>query len=201
MDAEALRTQIPHYLLSDPSSRNGFLEELRSFEVEKPFYTSKYNDEFIQGDCWTGLQVTSEQTAEKKLIKGIILSNTCDISPDNHRHLPVKIIFAPLVSLPNFEGRLVASGASENSVKARIDLVKQQRISDLFYLPKGGGLETNYIALLGDVNSVSSSNFQSQQSKEKLLTLSAFGHYLFLYKLSIHFCRFNEGINRAMSGQ
>lgn len=68
--------------------------------------------------------------------------------------------------------------------------------SFLFYLPKGGELEEDHVALIHDAHTLPLSSFQAQQSRRKLFTLSQVGFYIFLFKLSVHFCRFHEKIHR-----
>ena len=66
----------------------------------------------------------------------------------------------------------------------------------MFYLPKGGALEDEYVALLDDLHSIPAHAFERVAEKKKLFTLSMVGFYLFLLKLSVHFCRFHENVAR-----
>lgn len=71
-----------------------------------------------------------------------------------------------------------------------------QITTELFYLPRGSNLDDDYVALLDDIHTAPFPQFQRQKDKQKLFTLSQVGFYLFLFKLSIHFCRFHENIDR-----
>jgi hypothetical protein len=53
----------------------------------------------------------------------------------------------------------------------------------------------DHIALLDDLHTLPLGMFQ-KADRPKLFTLSQVGFYLFVVKLSIHFCRFSEGISR-----
>jgi hypothetical protein len=77
-----------------------------------------------------------------------------------------------------------------------MEAIRKQRITSLFYLPKGGQLDEDHIALLDDLHNVPLATFEASTSRSKLFTLSQMGAYLFLLKISIHFCRFSEDLSR-----
>ena len=53
-----------------------------------------YQDELLQRrNGWRQLQLRNFLTGEKGLVHGVILSNTCDVSPENKRDLPANISF------------------------------------------------------------------------------------------------------------
>ncbi|MGZ5601252.1 MAG: hypothetical protein ACXWFX_11735, partial [Methylobacter sp.] len=61
---------------------------------------------------------------------------------------------------------------------------------------KGGYLESDHIVLLDDLHTLPVKLFCEKNDREKQFTLSQAGFYLFLFKLSIHFCRFHENVLR-----
>lgn len=191
---DEIKNHVPYYLTKE--AKEGLLAALKDFPQKINYYTSRYPDEVLQGDGWNGLDVINFETAQKKPIRGIVLSNTCDISKDNPRDFPAKIVFAPLIPLWIYENRLASSSIAAEKVAAKIDAIKQQKITSIFYLPKGGALESDHIALLDDLHTVPSGSFHEKTSKEKFFTLSQAGFYLFIFKLSIHFCRFHENLPR-----
>ena len=71
------------------------------FHLDKMQYylLDRFQQEMLQGDGWKRLQLRNFETGEKIFINGVVLSNTCDVAPDNQRDLPVRIIFAPLIPL------------------------------------------------------------------------------------------------------
>jgi len=76
--------------------------------------------------------------------------------------------------------------------------MRKQLISSLSYLPKGSKLPDECVALLDHVNSCDVSVLTQENVVEKrLFSLSNYGFYLFLYKLSIHFTRVREAIDRS----
>jgi len=163
------------------------------------YYLSASQDNFaenrLQGDGWRGLPLFSFTSGEKKDVRGILLSNTCDVSPENDRMLPPKLVFAPIIKLSAIEARFIARGISPAQVAGKVKAIKEQISTSIFYLPVGGPLEEDYVALLDDVHSAPVSAHEND-NKEKLFTLSMAGFYLFVFKLSVHFCRLQENVDR-----
>ena len=58
---------------------------------------------------------------------------------------------------------------------------------------QGGHLEEDYVVLLDDLHSIP---LASHPGDQKLFTLSMAGFYLFIFKLSVHFCRLHEHVDR-----
>ena len=152
----------------------------------------------MQGDGWSGLGIISYETGERKQVRGIVLSNSCDIDPSNKRDIPVKILFAPIIKLKAYAGLLEKANIPKENIVGKFNSIRDQRVTTLFYLPQGTGLEDEYIALLDDIHSLPLKTFLEQKNRSKLFTLSLPGFYLFILKLTVHFCRFNEeGIKRT----
>ena len=197
-DAEQLKDQIPFYLTAEPAQR----ELVRNLDAlnrgtRTGYYISKARgvgaDSILQGDGWHGFQLYSFDTGESRTVRGIVLSNSCDISEDNDRAIAPKIVFTPIVKLSAIEARLGRHNLAEDAVKARIDAIKRQSVTNIFYLPKGESLREDYVALLDDVHSMPIGALASGQ---RLFTLSMAGFYLFAFKLSVHFCRLHERVDR-----
>ena len=83
-----------------------------------------------------------------------------------------------------------------NKIENKITAIKEQKVTALFYLPKGSVLDDDYVAVLDDIHTIPLNRYTAQNGKQKLFTLSQVGFYLFLLKLSVHFCRFQENIQR-----
>jgi putative ribosome biogenesis GTPase RsgA len=91
---------------------------------------------------------------------------------------------------------LINAGIAKDQIDRKLIAIKQQKITNIFFLPKGSGLDDDYIALLSDVHTVPYSVFAEKKSKAKQFTLSQIGFYIFVLKLSVHFCRFHENVDR-----
>jgi hypothetical protein len=196
--SDSIKEQIPYYLTEQ--QKEGLLRALNNFNkdpiIETDYYSHNYQDELLQGDGWTKLQVRNFDTGERGSILGIILSNTCDVSPDNKRNLSTKITFAPLIPLSAYVALLEKVKIDNNKIINKITSIKEQRVTSIFYLPCGGSLKEDYIALFDELYTMPSKVFESEKEKSKVFTLGLFGFYLFIFKLSIHFCRFHEDVAR-----
>lgn len=198
ISVESLEDQIPYYLTK--TQKEGFLKALKDFKESSKkinYYINNYRDELLQGDGWTNLQIRNFANGERTSILGIILSNSCDVSADNQRDLPTNITFAPLVPLSQYTELLTRAVKDTEKVEDKINSIREQRVSSLFFLPAGGGLREDYIALLDQVHTMPSREFQAGSTNtKKVFTLSLIGFYLFLFKISFHFCRFHENVVR-----
>jgi len=193
--SESIKEQIPYYLTQE--AKENLVKALDNFPRKIDYYINQFESQILQGDGWTSVAVISFETSEKKLIKAMLLSNSCDVAPENERKLPVKLTFAPIIKLNRYCGLLTASGLEEQQIIDKVVAIKEQKITSLFYLPQGAGLEEDYIALLDDLHTVPYHAFRTQAGQQKLFTLGQVGFYLFLLKLSVHFCRFHEELNRT----
>lgn len=200
ISVDSLHDQIPYYLTRD--QKEGLLKALKDFPRNTPYYlTGQYKEEYqeklLQGDGWTKLKIFNFYTGEKASINGIVLSNTCDVTPENARELPVNIVFAPIVLLSAYSAALEKGGISSEKIQQKILAIKAQQITTIFYLPAGDGLDKDHMVLLDDIHTIPAKAFEQETGKSKQFTLSLFGFYLFVFKLSVHFCRLHEGVNRA----
>lgn len=194
ISTEAIQTHIPFYLTQD--QKDGLIKALGDFPRQIQYYIGLYPNEMLQGDGWEQLEVIRFEDGARDRIKGIVLSNSCDISPDNKRDTSPKITFAPIIKLTNYSQLLLSNGLSQQQIDDRFVAIREQRITSMFYLPKGGALEDEHVALLDDLHSIPAHAFEQVAEKKKLFTLSMVGFYLFLLKLSVHFCRFHENVAR-----
>jgi hypothetical protein len=201
-DVDAIRLQIPYYLASDPKQK-AFLNELEALSAgaSKGYITPPHYDEFIkdllQGDGWAGLHLYSFNDGNVRAVRGLILSNSCDVASENQRSLPMKTIFVPIVRLAAIQERLKRAGLSSEQIDAKTSAIRSQSVTNIFYLPAEAPLEEEYLALLDDTHSIPSSLLP--KVTEKLFTMTMAGFYVFLFKLSIHFCRLHEKVDRRLA--
>lgn len=198
LDHESLRRQIPSYLTG--SDKQELIKNLEAITAKKSvsYFTNleQLRSEVLQGDGWRGFELFIFETGKKTAVRGIVLSNSCDVSPENERQAPSKIVFAPLVKLSTFRKLLESSKINEERIQAKIDAIKAQKTSNVFYIPASGVVSEDYVIRLDDLHSMPAQTLLASQSKEKLFTLSQTGFYVFVFKLSVHFCRFQENVNR-----
>lgn len=196
LEIDSLQKQIPYYLTAE--DRQVLLTELKSISQGggASYLLSQYHDSFkeemLQGDGWRGFQLFIFQTGAKRSVRGIVLSNSCDVDPANPRDVPARVVFAPLVKLSVYERLLREHGIEDARVDEKIASIKGQKTTNMFFLPAEGPLEDDHVVRLDDAHSMP----VGAHSGEKLFTLSNTGFYMLVFKLSVHFCRLHEKVNR-----
>jgi hypothetical protein len=193
LTADQIRQSIPRYLTS--LQQEELVRQLNDFE-NRSYYTTYFPDEILQGDGWSSLEIIRFENGARDKIKGILLSNSCDIDPANRHDLPARIVFAPLVRLDTYR-TLLESRFSARQIDSKLTAIRRQHVTSLFFLPREGQLAAEYIAILDDLHTIPLHVFQKEPQREKLFTLNRMGFYLFILKLSIHFCRFQDGVIRS----
>lgn len=202
-DAESLQKQIPFYLTAE--DQKALIEELKAIcgGGMADYLLSNFNDSFkhemLQGDGWRGFQLFLFETGERRSVRGIVLSNTCDVDPENPRDLPARVVFAPLVKLSTFKALLENSGIDIAKIESKIAAIKMQKTTNVFYIPASGPLAEDYLVRLDEAHSMPVAAHGGSSEREKLFTLSNTGFYMFVLKLSVHFCRLQEKISRSQN--
>jgi hypothetical protein len=192
---EKIQDHLPQYLTAGQQAE--LVRQLRDFE-NRNYYTSLFEDELLQGDGWAGIEILNFANGDRAKIKGILLSNSCDIAPSNPRDFPPRIVFAPLIYFDDLARALRnVEALKPEQIDSKLYAIRKQRVSSLFFLPRGHALEGDYVAVLDDLHSIPLEVFSKEAKRTKLFTLGQMGFYLFLMKLSIHFCRFQEGLVRS----
>jgi hypothetical protein len=150
----------------------------------------------LQGDGWRGLIIVRFEDGERRPVTGLVLSNSCDIAPENASGLPTNVVFAPLLALDRYADLLRAAGQTDQQVGSVLQAIRRQEVTSLFHLPaQAYGPPGENVAFFDDVHSHPAADFfGGSRTRIFRLTLPAF--YALLVKLSIHFCRLQEGLTR-----
>lgn len=199
-DVEHLQRHIPHYLTAE--DQQTLIRELKAIVggESADYFLSSYNDQFqahmLQGDGWRGFQLYLFETGALRSVRGLVLSNSCDVDPANPRDLPARVIFAPLIRLAAYEALLEASDVSADRVAAKIASIRAQKTTNIFFLPAGGPLGEDHVVRLDEAHSMPVPAHAASADRQKLFTLSNTGFYILVLKLSVHFCRLQEKISR-----
>ena len=201
LDIESLQQQIPYYLTS--KDRQVLVKELRAISRggTANYFLSHTRDAFksdmLQGDGWRGFRLFMFDTGKRRSVQGLVISNSCDIDPNNRRDLPARVIFAPLVKLATYEALLGKRNIKQRKIDEKLAAIRAQKTNNLFFLPSGGPLADDHIVRLDDAHSMPVAAHSAAPDREKLFTLSNTGFYMLVLKLSIHFCRLQEKVNRV----
>jgi len=151
----------------------------------------------LQGDGWGGVDFVVLETLKRKSIRTVILTNSCDNSSENERAYPLNLIICPLIRMSRYEGMLRGLGRDDQWISSHFASVRNQDITNIFFLPQGGNLEEDSLIRFDHVQSQSPDEFRASEKRVRLFTLSQQAFWLFLVKLSTHFCRIGEGIERS----
>ena len=202
---EEIKKYLPQYLSA--SATVSLFEELKQFpsNIDQRIYTERLKGESVifQGDGLIGLLYVNLPDTTAKPLLGMIFSNTCDIDAQNDRLFDARISFAPIFNLNKYKNALIEKYVNSKiktiqAINSHIDDIKKQNISQIFYLPQGSGLEQDSIVFLDRINNLPSGYFSKDQIvKNRIFTLSDYGFYLFLFKLSVHFTRVRESVQRS----
>ncbi len=197
--SDAIKEHIPVYLTLE--QKQALASAFERVPDAKEYYLSGlYADEMLQGDCWTNLQVFNFETGEKKKVRGVILSNSCDISPENRREIGPNIVFSPVIKLSKYVQLLKQSGMDPERVEAKLQAIRNQAVTAIFYLPDAiGGLGDEYVVVLDNIHTIPAHVIKIGAENVKGFTLNNLGFYMFIFKLSINFCRLRENVLRAAS--
>jgi hypothetical protein len=196
---EDIRLYLPKYL--SPKSTDNLFEELKQFpeNIDKRLYSKvhEYKDKILQGDGLINLPVINLPESTIKDVPVMVISNSCDNDPENSRFFDSRVCYCPVFKLNKYKNILLESGEKSDKVDSHISSIRKQRIAQIFYLPSGAGLEEESFVFFSKVVSCDSDIiFQEKKNKNKIFSLSNYGIYLFVFKLSIYFTRLNEGIDR-----
>jgi hypothetical protein len=196
---EDIRQFLPTFL--SQGSESAFLDEIKNF-LKKPennsFYTNALRTQpfIFQGDSLENLKIFNLPDTSSVLGKGIIFSNSCDINPENNRLFDSSLCYAPIFSLPAYLEALRKKFSEERVASHERDL-RAQSITQIFFLPQGGKLKNDAIVFFDRIISVRGDTIDRKNlTNDRLFTLSDFGAWLFTLKLSIHFCRIRDKVDR-----
>jgi hypothetical protein len=194
IDDFAYKDFLPYYLTAEQKS--GLAAAMKDFSQRSQLYTSKYPADTLQGDYWEKVPFR-DFSGRRENIKVVILSNSCDIDPTNSRDFPVHMTYAPVIGLALFERSLSGRGMDRKKVDEKLDAIRNQRITNMIYLPSSGEVDEESVVLLDRATSIPYKAFVEETDKRKVTSLNQLGHYLLSFKLSIHFCRIHEGLARG----
>ena len=197
---DELEIFLPKFLSAE--SLKDLYSGLRDFpeNIDARLYTEdlRNTDLIYQGDGLREMQVINFPDPEIRNVNSIVLSNTCDIDPTNKRNFPSQIVYAPIFNLNKYRQKLVEqSGDSEQKINAHITTIKKQEITQILFLPRYEGyLEESIVFLDRVLNLPRNTIPDAEIETRRIFTLSDYGAYLFILKLSLHFTRIQDRIER-----
>jgi ABC-type transporter Mla MlaB component len=196
---------FPEYLTKTEKGR--LLQALEQFKEDKTknrwnskiyshFYAPVNYPYFLQGDLVREIRYPmwdySDRTFKKTFTDAIILSNTCDLDISNLRKIHKQVILAPLLELQDYIDEMTQI---EVNIEETLQNIKTQSTSNIIYLPSNLSNGKDYICHLDKAfwfPTEELNSYLAEIDKTRIASLDYFGYYLFLVKLSYHFCRLPE---------
>lgn len=202
MDRAELAYSIQDYL-PDFLSRRSYEEvigQLNNISGLTDYYWHGENADayfMLQGDAWTGVPIVNQDSGERKTVTAVVVSNSCDIDPNNVGRPDKHVVVSPLINLIDYENLLQKNGINGNKKDNIIKNIRTQRKSEIIWFPPDEMNRKNErILLLDRMYGVPLATFQSS-IKNRAFRLSNAGFYVFLLKISIHFTRLLEKVDRS----
>ncbi len=195
---EEFRTYLPKYLSLE--GQTNLFKELKQFpeNIDDRMFTSRLINTrtIFQGDALADVWVSNLPDPTIKKARVLVLSNTCDVAPENRRLLGPRLLYCPIIQFGKYKEMIQSQTGVE--MEDHLAEIKRQRHSGMFYLPASPGLGYEAIALLDRVNNCDLQTLPLDELlANRLFTLSDYGFYLFLFKLSVHLTRLREGVARS----
>lgn len=205
ISVDEIKKYLPQYLSDEDQSE--LFKDLKKFpnNLDFRFYSRHLTKEnsVYQGDGLTSLLVINLPSTDLRPAPAMILSNTCDIDPTNLRYFPSRVLYSPIFQLEKYKKKLILDfvnpekNVPQERIEKHIEAIKRQEITQILYLPKGCDLQNDSIVFFDRINNCPSHMLHNEgKIRTKLFTLSNYGFYVFMIKLSIHFTRIREGVNR-----
>ena len=184
-----IQKYLPQYLSDDAknalkNSLDGFPDNLEKMIMPEDIF-NEHKPKLLQSDI-----VECKNIYDGRNAKVMIISNSCDNSSENERNFPICVSFVVILSLEKMKRTFKENGKDEQSINSQIDAIKKQQVTNMFYLPD------DTVALLDRTMHLDYSKF-SEAMINKIASLSNYGFYAFLFKLSYHFTRLREGTQRG----
>lgn len=200
MKIEDFKLYLPKFLSAE--SDKELFDSLKDFpnNIDSRIYTNYLSDSDIiyQGDGISDMLFINLPKPDIKPVPSMIISNTCDIDLVNVRNFPSQVVYTPIFNLLKYQEALYKNSNKTNEqVDSHIQSIKNQEITQIFHLPKVQGKIDDSIVFFDRVCNFPNKLIPRENLKEKrLFTLSDYGSYLFLLKLSIHFTRIQDKVER-----
>ena len=200
MPMEDIKSYLPKYLSED--NYKNLLKELKSFpkNIDQRLYSKPQSPGTIfQGDGYKKFPYVDLLHLDlgSKEVKGIILSNTCDIDLDNTRPYSSSIMFAPIIEVAKYTETLMNRGVNPDIIDDHLKSIRKQSVTSILFLPRNSRIQESIVFLDRIMNIDNSYICRDQLQSQRLFTLSDYGFYMLLFKLSVHFSRIQERVNRG----
>lgn len=209
-DAERVLRHL-HAEIRFSGEKDSFIKSMKELPVIKNdrFYRSypEYANIILQADVISDLPVVAlPDTTITNAAAALVFSSSCDIDVRNDRMHSPALLYSPIISTKQYEKSLHAElNANNDSEKAseisrRLKDVREQKITQLFYLPPGPGMNEEMLVSFDAIQNIDNESIDRNTiNTRKLLSLSSYGWYIFLFRLSVFFNRMSDEVVQLRS--
>lgn len=159
------------------------------------FYSPSSYKYFLQGDLIREIRYpdwnNQSKFFDRTFTDALILSNTCDLDLSNLRKAHKQVVMAPLLEMNQYLDEI----SKEQGLDDMVNGIKTQTTSNILHLPPNPTNGKEYICHLDKAFWFPTEELNSYLpdiEQTRIASLDYFGYYLFLVKLSYHFCRLPE---------
>jgi hypothetical protein len=200
LSQEKIRRHLPEYL--NPDDKTKLFEELKSFpdNIDSRIYSShpELSDKIIyQGDIVSNQPLVFLPNNTVKSNQVFIISNTCDIDLRNERVKTPRVVYCPIIQFQAYSQLVREYYDTMEAAVSHLNTIKKQRITSMFYLPEYGDVKESIVLFDSTNNYRLDESSLERMLENRVVSLANYGFYLFLVKLSIHFTRVEENVNRG----
>jgi hypothetical protein len=207
---EEIEKFLPDYLLN-PEKENlkKLLRENFPFSTDSSIVYGKVKNLNLiyQGDGVLEIpffNIEENSNVETLYFDAIVLSNTCSVNPNNVKTIEPDVNFGLVLSLDTFIEYLREKDVNAEKIQNFTADVKKNQVNNVFFLPsfeRNGYQFPDSIVRFDKISSIPLSKLTNYDwdyhtKGDRLFSFSDYGFYLFLFKLSVFFCRFGEGTSR-----
>lgn len=190
---EEAKLYLPGYLA--PTSKADLYSGLSRYPENIDYFIGAGPEDVLQADAYFGFTARNFSNNDTKQVNGIVISNSCDISPANNPPNTRLVLFAPLISIESLQDLWRRNGREDHRIQDELAKIRAQKLTEAIYFPAAAGFDES-VAFLDQIQSQPLGDFLRDKT-QRLFRLSNIGFYIFIIKLSIHFTRLWEGVDRV----
>lgn len=196
-----IRLYLPQYLSEE--NLITLKQQLKAFGEGHDYgeyFTNRLKDEpyLFQGDGVSSIMFNLPNPIPRENTPVLLLSNTCDMDLNNKRLNKCKIMYAPLLNLDKYVASLEKNGIAKDRIDNHIKDIRDQVISQIMFLPTSILWGYDSIVLFDRAISVPlTTEYLNKMVESRSFSLSNYGFYMLLLKLSYHFTRIQEKVDRS----
>lgn len=184
---------LPPYLTTD--AKRALIEQLVAYPNSSGYFGLVDDSEPVQGDGWRSFPIVEMGWPGSRDVLGLVISNSCDLAKANDPKPDQRVVFAPIIDLSIYRDRLRDMGYNLRDAEGQLGQIRNQQIVRFFYLPAVPGQFGESVVALDNLYSLPLRKM-NEVARTRVFSLSLYGWYVLLFKLSVHFTRMTDQVAR-----